>query len=71
MWEISWCMWITWRMFNEVRKKKLIIINRHKYTKIYEILYPINQYQSIQQVDNKDTTPRLTVPSTITDIGLE
>ena len=39
--------------------------------KIYEILYPINQYQSIQQVDNKDTTPRLTVPSTITDIGLE
>ena len=57
-------------MFNEVREKKLII-NRHEYTKIYEILYPINQYQSIQQVDNKDTTPRLTVPSTITDIGLE
>lgn len=70
MWEISWCMWITWRMFNEVIEKKLII-NRHEYTKIYEILYPINQYQSIQQLKNEETTPILTVPSTITDIGLE
>lgn len=57
-------------MFNEVIEKKLII-NRHEYTKIYEILYPINQYQSIQQIKNEETTPILTVPSTITDIGLE
>lgn len=58
-------------MFNEVIEKKLIIINRHEYTKIYEILYPTNQYQSIQQLKNEETTPILTVPSTITDIGLE